>query len=140
MLEFYEEAARYDVAVFTGHIPAAKSISIPGAICLDSSLAFTGAPEKVSAYHELGHCVRGAFYTKDDPDYLIRRCENKANKWAIRRLIPREDLEAAVADGYTEPWELAEIFDVTVEFMKLAMWYYANGNLAMPPEPATTNA
>ena len=39
-----------------------------------------------------------------------------------------------MADGYTEPWQLAEIFDVTVEFMKLAMWYYANGNMAVPPE------
>ncbi len=65
-------------------------------------------------------------------DFFRRFIENRADKWAIQKLVPKDELEEAVSRGITEPWELAEYFDVTPEFMYMAMWYYENGNLALP--------
>ena len=41
-----------------------------------------------------------------------------------------EDLDAAIAGGCTELWELAERFGVTEEFIKKAVCYYVHGNVA----------
>ena len=59
-----------------------------------------------------------------------QRHENQANRWAIRTLIPVDDLDEAVAEGCTEVWELAERFGVTEEFMRKAVCLYVHGNLA----------
>ena len=37
----------------------------------------------------------------------------------------------AVRHGLTEPWELAEYFNVTEQLMRKAIWYYRYGNLAI---------
>ena len=59
-----------------------------------------------------------------------QKMENRADRWAIRKLIPREEFLSAVAEGCTTVWQLAERFNVTEEFMKKAMCYYTHGNLA----------
>ena len=41
-----------------------------------------------------------------------------------------EDLDVAVADGYTDIWSLAEHFGVTEDFMRKAVCWYTHGNLA----------
>jgi hypothetical protein len=131
LLELYEEAEKLGVLIYVGNLPASKALCIPGYVALDHTLVGTVAEERVHTAHELGHCARNAFHTRRDPDYIIQRCENKANKWAIRKLIPKDELMDAIAHGITEAWELAEYFDVTQKFMELAMWYYKNGNLSI---------
>ena len=106
-------------------------MSVPGAICMDASLIYGGSVERVHFAHELGHCARSAFYVRSDPPWIRNRCEHKADKWAIKKLVPKDELKKAVAAGYTEPWQLAEYFDVTEDFMTLAMWYYQHGNMSM---------
>ena len=59
-----------------------------------------------------------------------KKHENRADKWAIQRLIPLPELDAARADGHTELWELAEYFGVTEDFMRKAVCWYTHGNLA----------
>lgn len=135
MHELYEEAERNNIRIYVGSLPAAKALSIPGYVALDYSLAYTMAEERYHTGHELGHCIRYAFYMKNDPDYIIKRCENKADKWAIKKLVPKDELEQAVAMGITEPWDLAEYFIVPQWFMELAIWYYRTGSLAMPSRP-----
>ena len=49
---------------------------------------------------------------------------------AIQKLVPVDELEDAISLGYSEPWELAEYFDVTEDFIKKAVCYYTNGNVA----------
>ena len=132
MLELYEIAEELGVEVYTGNIPNCVSFSIPGYIALDYNLMENGSLERSAAAHELGHCARDAFYTKNDPFYIRKRCENKADKWAIKKLIPKNELMEAVRHGITEPWELAECFNVTEQLMRKAIWYYQNGNLSMP--------
>lgn len=131
MIELFQTAEALGVEVFTGNIPETVSMSVPGAICMDVSLAYGGAVERVHFTHELGHNARGAFYTRSDPLCIRHRCENKADKWAIKKLVPEDELKKAVTRGYTEPWQLAEYFDVTNDFMVKAMWYYQHGNMAV---------
>ena len=73
----------------------------------------SAADEKTKLAHELGHCITGAFYSIDFPFDIRQRHENRADKWAIKRLVPEKELEKAVADGYTEIWALADFFGVT---------------------------
>ena len=56
--------------------------------------------------------------------------ENRADKWAVNKLIPVDELDQAVEDGHTELWDLADHFGVTEEFMRKAVCWYTYGNLA----------
>ena len=67
MIELFQTAEMLGVEVFTGNIPETVSMSVPGAICMDASLAYGGAVERVHFAHELGHCARAAFYSRGDP-------------------------------------------------------------------------
>lgn len=99
-------------------------------IAIDPAKISSEADERTKISHELGHCITGAFYNEYSSYDCRQRHENKANKWAVRHLIPVDDLDDAVADGCTEIWELAERFGVTEQFMQKAVCYYVYGNLA----------
>ena len=131
MFALYEVAEQNNISIDQGNLPYTKSLSIPGHVALDYNLMWNSAEERTRTAHELGHCIRDAFYHRDDPRYIKRRCENKADKWAIKKLIPKDELDKAVSLGYTETWQLAEYFDVTEEFMIKVIWYYQHGNLAV---------
>ena len=84
----------------------------------------TRAEELVVIAHEGGHCSTGATHRVSSPYDLVEKHEYKAWKWAIQRLIPEEELDAAVGSGLTEAWELAEHFQVTEPFLRRAVAYY----------------
>ena len=86
--------------------------------------ATSEADEAVKLSHELGHCVYGGFYNQYTPLDVREQHENKANAWAVYRLIPWGKLKQAVKNGITEVWDLAEYFDVTEDFMRWALSYY----------------
>ena len=46
-------------------------------------------------------------------------------------ILSENDLDDAVASGYTDYWSLAEHFGVTEEFMRKAVCWYVHGNLAV---------
>lgn len=109
-----------------------KSFSIEGAdascyIVLSNQLL--GAERRTCLGHELGHCEYAGFYTEDTPYELRSRKEYRANKWAFFVLAPPDDVKKALKLGYTEPWELADWFGITEEFMKKAFSYYKMQNL-----------
>ena len=109
------------------------SVLTDGGSCvigLDSSIRDGSAQERVHLGHELGHCVTGSFYSIHTAIDCRQRHENRADKWAIQALVPVEELDAAIATGCTEFWELAERFDVTEEFIRKAVCWYVHGNLA----------
>ena len=109
------------------------SIMLDGGECyigMDASIRDGGAQERVHLGHELGHCITGSFYNIYAAIDHRQRHENRADKWAIAKLIPVEDLDDAVAHGCTEIWELAERFDVTEDFVRKAVCYYVHGNVA----------
>lgn len=98
-------------------------------VLMDYSLIETGAEEKTHLAHEIGHCMKGAFYNAYSSLDVRQKHENRADKWAIEELIPLEDFKNAMAEGYTEIWELTEYFGVTETFMKKAICWYKYGNL-----------
>ena len=109
------------------------SVMLEGGRCfvgMDDSVLDGSAQERVHLGHELGHCVTGSFYNRYSPFDLRRRHENRADKWAIRELIPVEALDEAVAQGCCRLCDLAEHFGVTEDFMKKAICLYVHGNLA----------
>lgn len=101
-------------------------------IAIDPTKVINTADEKAKVGHEAGHCATHSFYSPGEDFYTRQRLENRADKWAIKKLVPQAELEEAVAMGITDPWDLAEYFAVPQWFMELSVWYYRNGNLAMP--------
>ena len=99
-------------------------------IAIDPKKLTGESDERTKLSHEVGHCITGAFYNVYSNYDCRQRHENKADKWAVKKLIPVDELDAAVADGHTEIWELAEQFGVTEDFMRKAVCYYVHGNLA----------
>ena len=131
----YDLAKQQNIEVLPFPMPDNGSMSImleDGAcyIGMDDGVRDSGVQERVHLGHELGHCITGSFYNIYAAIDCRQRHENRADKWAITQLIPVDDLDEAVAEGYTELWELADRFGVTEEFVKKAVCYYVHGNLA----------
>ena len=98
-------------------------------IFLDKGRLKSKAEEVSALAHEAGHCATGATHELSSPFDLIEKHESKADKWAIERLVSSDELDAAVADGHTEIWDLAEHFGLTEDFMRKAVCWYTYGNL-----------
>ena len=129
----YAEAQGIDVDWFPLQHTPSFSVKMPNGSCciaLDPWKLSTLAEETVCLAHELGHCETGSFYNPHTKFDVIRKHETRADKWAIRCLVPAEALDQAVANGCTELWQLAEHFGVTEEFMKKAVSYHTYGNVA----------
>lgn len=133
--DLYHLAKEQNIAVL--HYPMAlnesMSVMLDNGKCfigMDDAVRDGGIEERVHLSHELGHCLTGSFYNIHAAIDHRQRHENKADKWAITQLVPVNDLDDAIAQGCTELWELAERFGVTENFMRKALCYYVNGNLA----------
>lgn len=100
-------------------------------IAIDPFQLLSTQDETLKLAHELGHCVTGSFYNIHASLDCRQKHENTADKWAVQQLIPSDALDQAVAEGYTEIWELAEHFDVTEEFMRKAVCLHVHGNVAV---------
>ncbi len=131
----YRLAEKKNIPVLRCALPLTGSLSVcddDGScfIGIDPAIQDGGVRERVHLSHELGHCVTGSFYNRYAAMDLRRKHENRADRWAVRRLIPASALDDAVASGCTELWELAEHFGVTEEFMRKAVCLYTHGNMA----------
>lgn len=62
--------------------------------------------------HEMGHYHTGTYYTLYSPLQIKEKYEYQADVWMVKFLIPPDELRQAIDKGYTEPWQLAEYFDV----------------------------
>lgn len=129
LLDLYNLAEAHGTEVYWVDLDAVESLSIlledgSCAIAMDPWRIPTLADERVKLAHELGHCETGAFYNRYAARDLRQKHENRANRWAIKKLIPLDELEDAMARGYSEPWELADYFDVCEQFIHLALEFY----------------
>ena len=121
----YMEAEGAGAEVFDLRLEKNYAVSAPdGVIALDTKRIGSERLEAVVLAHELGHVTTGAFYTDDAPCTQRGRSECRAERAAYRRLVPFDELIAALESGVTEPWELAERFDVTEDFVRKALGYY----------------
>lgn len=135
MDELFREAENAGITVEYCRVPLNESLSVQDDggdfILMDYSLIEAGAEERVHLAHEIGHCKTGSFYNPRAKYDIRKRHENRADKWAIEHTIPQERLTRAVEDGLSEPWELAEYFDVTEDFIRKAVCWYEHGTLAV---------
>lgn len=135
LYELYEEADEDGIDIFWLPMKADQSMAIQTedgscAIGIDPWKMHTVAEETVALGHELGHCMTGSFYNRYAKRDVMQKHENRADKWAIKKLVPEDELDHAIADGHTELWDLAEYFGVTEDFMRKAVCWYTYGNLA----------
>ena len=91
--ELYAIAKQQNIPVLPFPLPENGSMSLmlsDGScyIGMDQSICDGGVQEQVHLSHELGHCLTGSFYTVDSGLCQQRRCEERADRWAIRQLIP----------------------------------------------------
>lgn len=84
----------------------------------------TEAEETVATAHEVGHCITGSFYNRYSEFDLISKHERRADIWAIKKLIPKDELIDAFEHNIVEIWELAEYFNLTEDFIRKACQYY----------------
>ena len=131
----YDIAAQQNIPVLSFPLEKTGSLSYmdDGGHCfigIDPSLRDGSVRERVHLSHELGHCVTGSFYNRYAAVDHRRRHEDRADKWAIRKLLTVDQLDDAIAEGCTELWQLADRFGVTEEFVKKAVCLYVHGNLA----------
>ena len=131
----YDFANQQNIEVIPFPMPENDSMSLMTEdgtcyIGIDPTIQTGGAQERVHLCHEIGHCVTGSFYNIHAAIDHRQKHENKADKWAIEHQIPVEELDDAVAHGYTELWQLAERFEVTEDFARKAVCYYVHGNVA----------
>ena len=133
--ELYRRAEQLHIPVYHFPLPRTGSLSCMDetgrcAIGLDLPHRRTRTELRVRLAHELGHCVTGSFYNRHSPFDLRRLHENRADKYAVRTLIPESALGEAVAQGHTDPWDLADYFGVDEAFLRKALCLYTHGNLA----------
>lgn len=107
----------------------AESFSIPlndgsCAIAIDPLKIRSTQDEKLKLAHEIGHCLTGSFYNKYSLLDIRQKHENRADRWAIKKLIPVNELKNAINNGYTEAWQLAEYFSVPQDFIEKAIILY----------------
>ena len=128
LASLYRCAQRNHIPVLRYPLPRCSSLSVQTeqgcVIGMDKLICDNAAQERTHLSHELGHCLTGSFYTTDSDVALRRRCEERADRWAIRRLVPLEALKHALARGMTQPHELAEYFGVPEPFLQKCVQYY----------------
>ena len=135
LIDLYSHAEEKGIDVDWISMRRADSLSVElpdGSQCIamDPWKMDSVAKEKVALGHELGHCSSGGFYNRFAKRDVMQKHENQADKWAIKKLIPVDELDEAVAEGYTDIWDLADYFGVTEDFMRKAVCWYTYGNLA----------
>ena len=128
----YQKAQQDGITVDCFALPRSESMSLLGAdgnchIAIDPYRLASEEDELIKLAHEVGHCETGAFYNFYAPLDIRQKHERRAWEWAIRELLPREELEKAIRDGYQHPWELAEHLDLPEYFIRAALDYYRPG-------------
>lgn len=127
--KLYQLASSHNIdIIFNYRLKKVESLSEPidgtCAIAIDPEKLKSRADETVKLAHELGHCEKFAFYCEDTPLETKGRCEQRANVWAIKRVMPFAELRRAIHQGCSEFWQLADWFDVTEPFARMAVEYY----------------
>ena len=85
---------------------------------------YTAAEVNERLSHELGHCAEGAFYTALSAPTMRAKCEEQAQRWSYRKMVPLDALLDGLRDGLREPYEFAERLDVPPRMIAEAVAYY----------------
>ena len=129
--KLYDFAVQNNIDVFPFALNGCESLSLlengECFVAIDPYKIESNADEKVKLAHELGHCDMGAFYNVFSPFDIRSKHERTANKWAIKKLIPKDELKEACRFCENR-YELSEHFGVTEEFMQKTLDFYLDHN------------
>lgn len=129
LTSLYNIAECNDIEVYSYNLNQCESLSLlQDSVCYIAINPFrllSEADEKVKFAHEIGHCETGSFYNQYAACDVRSKHEHTANKWAIKNLIPEDELKEA-CKYCRNRWELSEHFGVTEDFMQKALDYYLN--------------
>ena len=98
--ELYEIAQSENIDIYAAALPLTQSMSIMDDdlncyIGIDYDQIHTNAEEKRKLAHEIGHCIKGAFYNRYSKLDLISKHEYSADKWACEKLLPKDEMQTA---------------------------------------------
>jgi Zn-dependent peptidase ImmA (M78 family) len=131
MIEFsdiYKAIKDNDIKLYQYDIGNMKSatIELSGKYAIFADISRIGSIKeaKRALAHEIGHCATGATHKVCSPLDLVGQHEYKANRWAVERFLPFDELQQAMKDGYTELWQLAEYFNISERAIRWALHYY----------------
>ena len=134
MIDLFKKAEKVGVTIEYMRLPLNESASVwdkdGDFILMDYSLINTKSIERIHLAHELGHCMTGGFYSPYSILDLRQKHENRADRWAIKNLIPKDELYALLRGGIVDLWDLADYFEVPEDFMRKALEYYGEGATA----------
>lgn len=131
--ELYQLAKEKNIKVMDFPLPENTAVTLnmgeDSFVGVDPAVFGSKCREKVVLAHELGHIETDSVYSFKSEKNLRNSKEQKAEKWAIERLIPKEELFSQIKKiGYTDVPTLAVHFEVTEEFMDKAIKYYSKQN------------
>ncbi|MEN6325837.1 MAG: ImmA/IrrE family metallo-endopeptidase [Syntrophomonas sp.] len=136
MIKMYEIAAQEGIEVeWQDFIPPVRGIywapgEIPPVIWLDNSLKENTWLLRCVMAEELGHhftldrhCICQTYFNyRDRLD--TSKAEYRALRWAAQHLMPLDNLRLAFKNGFKEPWQLADRFNVTEEMVRFRIRLY----------------
>lgn len=122
----YCQKNRVDVITYNGCPQPGATIRDQGnyAIFLDFTKIASTRLLRGVCYHEMGHAATGALHKVDSPYELVERNEYRANRWATQHFLTAAEFREAFSYGYTEPWQLAEYFDLPQREIENALKYW----------------
>ena len=126
--KLYDIAEKENVKIYDWNIEDCDGIYLNydkiNAIALNYDELGTYIDEKCTLAEELGHYYMDATYSFSSNYETKSRQEYRAKKWAYTTLIPFTDLKGALKKGITKIYDLAEYFEVSIEFMQNCIAYY----------------
>lgn len=130
--ELYLYAEEQGIGVDYYLFDRAESLSalLPDGSCViavDPTKLRSSLDEKMKIAHEIGHCDTGSFYNRYAALDVRRQHERRADKRAVQLMVTAEDLDAAVAAGHTEIWDLAEFLGLSEYYVRKAFCLYRLG-------------
>lgn len=127
--QFYEYCRknRVDVIPFAGIPQPGATVRDRGqyAVFLDFTQIRSTRLLRGVCCHELAHVATGALHKLSSPYELVERSEYRANRYAAQHYLTEADFREAFGAGYTEPWQLAEYFDMPEQDVKNALTYWS---------------
>lgn len=128
MSAFYDDCKAQDADVILfDFMPAAGATVRDGqyyAVFIDTSKVLTIRDLRGVTMHEDGHLCTGALHKVDSPYQIVAQNEYRANAYSFQKFLPPDELMLAMQMGYTEPWELADYFELPERDIKNALHYW----------------
>lgn len=109
----------------SGGVPA-LSVCLPSGVCgwTVNGRGLNRREYRNRVGHEIGHCEKGAFYTRLSAPTCRGKCEESARRWQYENMVTRDGLERAVRSGKRTLWELSEYFDLPEYLVAGAIRYF----------------